>query len=234
MIPLPGGPASARPLHFIWIADCSGSMAGAKIQTLNRAIREVIPHMQGIARQNSHAQVLVRAVAFSSGARWHVGTPTPVDQFNWVDLQAGGVTDMGKALALVASQLQKPPMPERSLPPVLVLISDGYPTDDYNSGLKSLLAEPWGDKAVRIAIGIGQDAADARAQEVFKRFIGPFSELPVLQANNAETLVNFIKWASTAIKISSTPQAQAYNQPDYNAPTQPVPPPTPASGPDVW
>jgi hypothetical protein len=24
---LPGGELSARPLHFIWIADCSGSMS---------------------------------------------------------------------------------------------------------------------------------------------------------------------------------------------------------------
>ena len=29
----PGGELATRPLHFIWIADCSGSMSGEKIQT---------------------------------------------------------------------------------------------------------------------------------------------------------------------------------------------------------
>ena len=39
----PGGELAARPLHFIWIADCSGSMAvDGKIQSLNTAIREAI------------------------------------------------------------------------------------------------------------------------------------------------------------------------------------------------
>jgi len=37
----PGGGLAGRPLHFIWIADCSGSMrADGKIQALNNAIRE--------------------------------------------------------------------------------------------------------------------------------------------------------------------------------------------------
>lgn len=37
----PGGEMATRPLHFIWIADCSGSMGiDGKIQALNNAIRE--------------------------------------------------------------------------------------------------------------------------------------------------------------------------------------------------
>ena len=31
----PGGELASRPLHFIWIADCSGSMSGEKIQHEN-------------------------------------------------------------------------------------------------------------------------------------------------------------------------------------------------------
>src|ERR1700683_1465271 len=43
----PGGQMAARPLHFIWLADGSGSMrVDGKIQALNNAIREAIPHMQ--------------------------------------------------------------------------------------------------------------------------------------------------------------------------------------------
>lgn len=40
----PGGELATRPLHFIWIADCSGSMSiDGKIQALNNAIREATP-----------------------------------------------------------------------------------------------------------------------------------------------------------------------------------------------
>ena len=42
----PGGEMASRPLHFIWIVDCSGSMMGEKIQSLNYAIRQTIPDMK--------------------------------------------------------------------------------------------------------------------------------------------------------------------------------------------
>src|SRR5437764_1234634 len=76
----------------------------------------------------------------------------------WTDLSADGQTDMGKALSILADEMKMPPMSERALPPVLVLISDGQPTDNFEKGLKQLLAQPWGKKAVRIAIAIGEDA----------------------------------------------------------------------------
>ena len=93
----PGGELAARPLHFIWLADCSGSMmVDGKIQALNNAIREAIPHMQRVADENPNADVFVRAAKFSNGAQWHIPQPTPVQDFKWHDLEADGVTDMGK------------------------------------------------------------------------------------------------------------------------------------------
>ncbi|MDW8300804.1 MAG: tellurium resistance protein, partial [Anaerolineae bacterium] len=35
----PGGALANRPLHFFWVVDCSGSMAGDKIQSLNTAAK---------------------------------------------------------------------------------------------------------------------------------------------------------------------------------------------------
>ena len=55
----PGGPLARRPLHFIWIVDCSGSMGhGGKIQSLNNAIREALPLMQDAAAENPNAEVI--------------------------------------------------------------------------------------------------------------------------------------------------------------------------------
>jgi len=223
----PGGALSTRPLHFIWMADCSGSMsAEGKIQSLNTAIREAIPHMQSVADENPNADVLVRAIKFSTGAQWHISQPTPVADFTWTDLSAGGVTDMGRALSMVAEQLKIPPMSDRALPPVLVLISDGQPTDDFGAGLSALMDLPWGKKSVRIAIAIGEAEG---ADEVWQRFIGN-SEIPPLRANNSEQLVNYIKWVSTAVlKSASSPASQSANS---GSPVTNIPIPTlPDSGP---
>ena len=230
MSTIPGGPIASRPLHFIWIADCSGSMGGKKIESLNFAIRNALPHMKKAAAENPNADVLVRAVKFSSGASWHVSNAVQVDQFSWADLDANGVTDMGKALQLVAEQLDPEVMPERALPPVLVLLSDGQPTDDVSVGLRELMAQPWGTKAVRIAIAIGGDADHS----VLQRFIS-HPELEPLQANNAESLVDYIKWVSTAVlKSASSPasQAQAAGK-GKNVPLPPAPPAKVAVD-DVW
>jgi uncharacterized protein YegL len=224
----PGGELASRPLHFIWIADSSGSMAhDGKIQALNTAIREALPHMRKVADDNPNAQVLVRAVSFSNGAQWHVSQPTPVKDFAWTDLTADGETDMGKALSLVADQLKMPPMTGRALPPVLVLISDGQPTDDFQGGLKALMDQPWGKKAVRIAISIGHDA-DA---EVLQEFIG-HPEMKPLAANSPEALVKHIKWASTAVLKSASSPASATENADTPAASVPIPTAAPDSGPD--
>lgn len=229
----PGGELATRPLHFIWIADCSGSMAiDGKIQSLNTAIKEAIPHMQDVADENPNAQVLVRAVRFSDGAQWHVSQPTDIADFKWEDLDAGGVTAMGKALSIVADQLKIPPMDERALPPVLVLISDGQPTDDFTGGLQAVMNEPWGRKAVRIAIAIGEDAD----QEVLKKFIGN-PELRPLQANNPESLIKYIRWVSTAVlKSASSPatQSAAASTSGLNVPIPALPDTTGPSADDVW
>jgi len=196
-----------RPLHFIYLCDCSGSMrANSKMQSLNQAIRQSLPAMADVARDNPEAQLLVRAVSFADHARWHIAEPTPVEsvEHSWVDLSASGLTAMGEAMTLVAQALRTPPMEQRALPPVLVLISDGAPTDDFYGGLQTLLHEPWARKAVRLAIAIGHDAN----LEDLQKFIGPEptgtsggerTALRPLQANDSRTLARYIKWASTAV-----------------------------------
>ncbi len=229
----PGGELATRPLHFIWIADCSGSMdVDGKIQSLNTAIKDAIPIMRAVADENPNAQVLMRAIRFSSGAQWHVSQPTDIADFKWEDLNADGVTDMGKALTMVADQLKIPPMTDRALPPILVLISDGQPTDHYSGGIEAIMNQPWGLKAVRIAIAIGKDA-DC---EVLQKFIGN-PEFKPLQANNPEALVRYIRWVSTAVlQSASSPASQLANSstPGLNVPIPAVPDAMPSSVDDVW
>lgn len=226
----PGGELANRPLHFIWICDCSGSMqTDGKIQALNQAIREAIPHMQNEADANPNAQVYVRAIKFSSGATWHIAQPVKVEDFVWAtDLSAGGVTDMGKALTMVADELKIPPMTDRALPPVLVLISDGQPTDNYESGIKAVMEQPWGLKAVRVAIAIGKDVD----LDVLQKFIGN-SEFKPLQADNPEALVKQIKWVSTVVlRAASQPPSVPTNSKGISTNVI-IPTPAPDSPTDV-
>ena len=108
----------------------------------------------------------------------------------------------GKAFEMLSAQLSVDQLGERALPPVIVLLSDGQPTDDYKQELANLLHQPWGKKSVRIAIAIGQDAD----MKVLSEFTGN-REL-VLQANNAATLIKMIKWASTVASVVSAPASR--------------------------
>ena len=216
-------------------------MYGEKIGTVNHAIQSTIPEMADAARDNPNAQLLVRTLKFATGASWVTANPVPVEDFAWDDLDAGGVTDMGKAFDMLAAQLTIPPMTDRALPPVLVLLSDGQPTDDYKKSLDKLLHLPWGKKAVRIAISIGQDADD----DVLEQFTGN-KEL-VLQANNPQALVKMIKWASTAASMVSAPASRPKDQDKIDLPKDPsqtnaplvldmnnIPDPASIGAGDVW
>lgn len=204
----PGGELATRPLEFIWLADCSISMKNSgKIEALNEAIRKSIPHMQEVAYENPNAQVYIRAIKFSSGAQWHIEERVPVEAFEWDDLSVSGVTDLGAALMMLKEALKVSEMSERALPPVVVLISDGQPTDDYKTALASLMEEPWAVKAVKIAIAIGRSAN----QRILKEFCGD-NGIDVLSADNAQTLVEYIKWVSTVVlQAASSPASQAEN-----------------------
>lgn len=198
----PGARLAGRPLHFIFLLDASGSMsADGKIDALNQAIRDALPHLRDLASQNPFVEIMVRAVAFSDGARWHIGDPSPIHDVSWPPVVAGGFTDLGAALVKVAEVLTVPPMEARAFPPVLVVVSDGRPTDDFEAGLERLMAEPWGRRAVRLAIAIGADAD----LDVLRRFIGD-PDIPPFTANDPEQLAYLVRFVSTAAsQLASSP-----------------------------
>lgn len=225
---IPGGKMESRPVHFIWLLDCSGSMSmNGKIDSLNYAVREAIPEMRDAARSNPGASLMVRVITFASGATWHVREPVPVEDFGWDDVGIYGITDMGAAFTLAAAALETPPMPQRALRPVLVLVSDGQPTDDWRAGLRALDSTPWGQRAVRIAIGIGKDADRAMLQEYLAN-----PELQPLEPKNPRQLVQAIRWASTAaVQQASQPRL------DSGGNGAPLAPPVLSKDdkdPDVW
>ncbi|HTK13534.1 MAG TPA: VWA domain-containing protein [Xanthobacteraceae bacterium] len=196
---------SRRKLHFIFAIDTSGSMSGDRIASLNYAVRAAIPAMKEAAADNPEVDVMVRVLRFSDTVDWPVPDAIPINDFVWNDMVAGGETNMGAAFTALAEAMSAAGMPGRQLPPVVVLMSDGLPTDESENGLAAFLASEYGAKAVRIAIAIGSDADLGLLQE----FIASPTVKP-LQANSAAALVNRIKWAaSVPMKSVSSPVGSA-------------------------
>lgn len=186
---------SQRPLDIIYVIDTSGSMDGAKIQSVNNAMHELENALREEARKNPTAQVNVRIITFGGTcARWHLANKTPVEQFNYQNINdVDGMTPMGSAFKLLCDVLDSTHVPNRSLKPIIVLLSDGWPNDNYEGNLNRLLNLPWGKKAIKVAIAIGHDAD--------KDILASFTTDPalVLNAYKATELKNFIKWTSTLV-----------------------------------
>src|SRR6185312_14722877 len=183
---MPGGGISRRPLHFIILA-------------LNYAIADMMPHLAAWERDQEQAQVFVRAVAFATEPWWHIPDPQPVAQIRWKPLQPvpRGLTNMGPAFATAAEALASGRIERRALRPALLLITDGLATDPpggFEAGLATLMAQPAGQAALRLAIAIGRDAQSA----ALDRFIGDPS-VPVLVADSTEDIADRLVAASLAV-----------------------------------
>jgi len=204
-VPVPDGQVVRKKLHFFWIADCSDSMRGKKIATLNQAIREAIPEVQKAVAAYPQVEIFMRAIKFSDDAAWHVGPdPVPIEQFTWPELETSGLTATAKALKLLEGELSIERMPRRGLPPVCILVSDGFctdPRDEYDNAIADLAKIPWGVKAVRLAIAIG-DESDYNEPELLK-FVNQDS-IGLLKAHSPEELVSYIKWASVSASVASS------------------------------
>jgi len=210
-----------RSLQFFWLVDWSGSMAGERIQKVNNAIRSVLPEIRKI-EESQRINIYMRAIKFGSSAEWHIGPdPVPISNFNWVDMDAtGGSTSTTQAIDLLTSELDINKIGKRNVPPVIILLSDGMCTDEpesvYYEAINRLNQSPWGKKAVRIAIGIGDQTNDYDKEQL-DSFISPYlrqkQEVTTFPASDARMLTRYIQAASlVATQASSQSQGDVDNQ----------------------
>lgn len=191
-----------REMVLFFLIDQSGSMAGKKIGAVNTAIREVLPEIRGIG--GSDAEIKVAALQFSSGCKWMYQSPIPVDDFQWVPIEAYGVTDMGEAFKELAAKMSKNAFlksPSASVAPAIFLMSDGQPTDDYASGLELLKNNRWFKHSIKVAVAIGDDADCS----ILEEFTG--NSEAVIRTHTPEALKKMIHFVTiTSSKISSQSQ----------------------------
>jgi len=191
-----------RQMVLFFIVDTSGSMEGTKIGAVNTAIREVIPELKDIG--GSDVDLKIACLKFSSGCSWMHPSPVPVENFQWNNLSADGVTDFGAACKELSDKMAKEKFlsaPSASVAPAIFLMSDGAPTDDYRSGLAELQKNNWYKYAIKVAVAIGDDAN----KDVLKEFTGNIEA--VITVHTPEALKKMIRFVSiTSSQIGSKSQ----------------------------
>lgn len=192
-----------RSLTVFFLIDTSGSMAGGKISSLNVAIRDTLPMLSQISSENTDTEIKIAALQFASGCDWMYPRPLPVDDFEWNDLDATGLTSLGAAYQELLKKLSQTTgfMQEAnaSCAPVMILFSDGVPTDDAKHGLEHLRENNWYKAAIKIAVAIGDDAN----KDILKEFVNNNSEA-VLTVHNVNDLKKMIYLVSvTASQVAS-------------------------------
>lgn len=194
----------ARPLPVLVLADVSGSMAeNGKIDALNVALREMV---SSFAKEGQlRAEIQLGLITFGgSDAKEHLPLVaaraiTSIDRF-----AASGGTPMGAAFDVARLLLEdKERIPSRAYRPVLVLVSDGAPTDDWEDALMRLQASERGRKVIRFAMAIGADAD--------KDMLGKFAndrEAPVFEAHESRDILRFFRAVTMSVvarSASATP-----------------------------
>lgn len=157
------------------IIDVSGSMYGERIGSVNDAMREVPEQLKDINDDVIDSKLLIAPMQFSTNAEWFSlqnGKPAEVDTFRWIDRNASGLTDLGAACKLLAQKLTVEEkggwMKGRGgAAPVIILISDGAPTDEYKPPLAELKKRGWFRAALKFAVAV--EGAD---KDVLAEFTG--------------------------------------------------------------
>lgn len=197
--PLSATGVSRKSLVIFFLIDTSGSMKGKKMGELNTVMEELIPEIRRVGEADTEVKVAV--LTFSTDVRWMYSSPIPIEDFEWARLRASGVTSLGAAFKELNTRMSRNGFlnsPSLSFAPVIFLMTDGYPSDDYKAGLNELKTNSWYKFGLKAALGIGNEAND----NVLAEFTG--SADTVVHAYSGGQLAQMIKIiAVTSSQIGS-------------------------------
>lgn len=199
--PLETMPPAKKSMVIFFLVDTSESMEGTKLDSLNKVMRDILPELIGVGEAGTDVKIAV--MSFSSGCEWITPEPVLVEEYQcWDNLKAGGVTDLGEACEELSLKLSRNGFlrsPSLSYAPVIFLLTDGYPTDNYEKGFDMLKKNRWFQYGLKIALAIGSNVD----MDILHEFTD--DEELVLQACGAEMLRKLVREiAVTSSKIGST------------------------------
>lgn len=197
---------TARPLPIIVMADTSASMSvEGKIEALNKGLKDMIRSLAGESRLRAEIQVSVITFGGNQAA---VNLPlTPAHQLTgFTPLTAEGMTPLGGALTLLFDMIEdKDCIPSRAYKPVIILVSDGYPNDEWQGPFQRLDKGERSSKATRFAMAIGADADE----DMLSAFAND-PEAPLFRAENASDIHRFFR--AVTMSVSARSQSATPNQ----------------------
>ena len=186
-------PAPRKVMTLFYLVDTSGSMDGEKIGKVNATMEECFPLLKEVAKANDDAEIKVAILQFSSGCSWITPESGPVglDDIAWNNLTSGGLTDFGSALLELDKRLSRNEYLKSitgAYAPVILLLSDGEPTDDWESALKQIKQNNWFKNAIKIAFAINIESSASKS--VLEGFTG--NSEAILEVKDLDTLKKMI------------------------------------------
>lgn len=183
-----------KRLPIYLLLDTSGSMSGEPIGAVQTGLQMLVSALRQDPQALESAHLSV--ITFDSAAR-QVVPLTELTTFQEPQLAASGTTAMGEALKLVAdcaSREVRKSTPEMKgdWKPLVFIMTDGNPTDDFNAGLAAFKKGKWG---ITVACGV-----DGAQESVLKQIT---ESVVMLKDSDPKTLAAFFKWVSQSIQAVS-------------------------------
>ena len=185
-----------RRLPVYLLLDTSGSMTGEPIEAVKNGVQMMIHSL----RQNPQAieTAFVSIITFDSEAKQLIPL-TDLASFQTIDLKAAGTTALGAALSLLADKLEnevtKTTLEQKGdWKPIVFIMTDGVPTDDWQTGFQKL-------KAVKKGLIVGCAAGNNADDKVLKEIA---DQVVRLSNTDADSIGKFFQWVSASIATTST------------------------------
>lgn len=165
----PAGRVDQKEAHIVFLCDASGSMSGERVTNMNTAISAALSTTQSVVTTLDHSKldaIDISAIRFSDTADWHIVPSKLHDQFVWDNLlQPTGITNLGQAYTLLDNWLTSGAVNGAIDTLIVVLITDGMPTDEPSVSPHWLTGNSVADNFERIAFALGSDAESTYLDE---------------------------------------------------------------------
>lgn len=145
---------------FFVLCTSGGMIYHSRISLLNSAMAEAVQIAEETAKRRG-VNLAMRVVEFNSVARWAFGSTASGERhIDWQPLIAGGSKDTAEALRMVSDCMRRKYLSERSLRPIVILITTG--TSNYPDKMKresEILRYSLNDDDRIIRVALGDEAA---------------------------------------------------------------------------